>query len=163
MSITIFLSPSNFYFLTFQGSYTCPKSYGHHFPIHRNTFKRQGLVWGLPNRHLHRFGFPHQVRFLRLCGQPVDFLVWLRRLLIAFQTNSRPALKQCFQSNRYARQACENLPKVCPHKRRDLHFDSGRWLICANVCSTSAGRNRFYVYCVGRYRTSAKSASLTKI
>ena len=46
MSITIFLSPSNFYFLTFQGSYTCPKSYGHHFPVRRNTFKRQGLAWG---------------------------------------------------------------------------------------------------------------------
>ena len=59
-------------------------------------------------------------------GNLLIFLVWLRRLWIAFQTNSRPALKQCFQSNRYARQTYENLPKVCPHKRRDLHFDLGR-------------------------------------
>ena len=57
MSITIFFSPSNFYFLAFPGSYTCPKSYGHHFPVRRNTFKRQGLVWRLPNRHLHRESF----------------------------------------------------------------------------------------------------------
>ena len=26
----------------------------------------------------------------------------------------------------------ENLPKVCPHKRRDLHFDCGIWFVCAN-------------------------------
>ena len=57
MSITIFFSPSNFYFLAFPGSYTSPKSYGHHFPVRRNTFKRQGLVWRLPNRHLHRESF----------------------------------------------------------------------------------------------------------
>ena len=96
------------------------------FPVTGTNSQRQCWALELPNSHLHREGFPHQVRSLRLCGQPVDFLVWLRRLWIAFQTNSRFALKQCFQSNRYARQACENLPKVCPHKRRDLHFDAGR-------------------------------------
>ena len=65
-------------------------------------------------------------------GNLLIFLVWLRRVLIALAANSRPALKQCVTSNRPARQACENLPKVCPHKQRDLHFDSGRLSICAN-------------------------------
>ena len=41
-------------------------------------------------------------------------------------------LKQCLQSNRYARQSGENLPKVCPRKRRFLHFDYGKLSICAN-------------------------------
>ena len=41
-------------------------------------------------------------------------------------------LKQCLQSNRYARQSGENLPKVCPRKRRYLHFDYGKLSICAN-------------------------------
>ena len=96
------------------------------------TLPNGKVLLGLPNSHLHRGGFPHQVRSLRLCRQPVDFLVWLRRLLIAFQTNSRHALKQCFQSNRYARQSGENLPKVCPRKRRYPHFDYGKLSICAN-------------------------------
>ena len=70
--------------------------------------------------------FRIKCRFVRLFRQPVDFLVWLRRLWIALQTNSRPALKQCLQSNRSARQACENPPKVCRNKRTNLHFDFGR-------------------------------------
>ena len=76
--------------------------------------------------------FHIKCRFVRLFRQPVDFLVWLRRLWIAFQTNSRSALKQCFQSNRSARQACENLPKVCLNKQTNLHFNSGRYESCAN-------------------------------
>ena len=41
-------------------------------------------------------------------------------------------LKQCLQSNRYARQSGENLPKVCPRKRSYLHFDYAKLSICAN-------------------------------
>ncbi|MDY4771523.1 MAG: hypothetical protein SO267_12470, partial [Lachnospiraceae bacterium] len=43
-----------------------------------------------------------------------------------FSNKLAPALKQCFQSNRSARQNCENLPKVCRNKRTNLHFDFGR-------------------------------------
>ena len=40
----------------------------------------QGLAWGFPNSHLHREGLPYQVRYCHFHWQPVDFLVWLRRL-----------------------------------------------------------------------------------
>ena len=39
-----------------------------------------GKVWLEGLAHLHREGFLYQVRYLRFRWQPVDFLVWLRRL-----------------------------------------------------------------------------------
>ena len=60
------------------------------------------------------------------------FLLFLRRLWIALDANSHAVLKQCVASNRYARQSGENLPKVCPRKRRYPHFDYGKLSICAN-------------------------------
>ena len=76
-----------------------------------------GRVWlNVSEQPFAQGDFPHQVRSLRLYRQPVDFLVWLRRLLIAFQTNSRHALKQCFQSNRYARQT--RTTKICQRSAR---------------------------------------------
>ena len=111
--------------------------------------------------------FHIKCRFVRLFRQPVDFLVWLRRLWIAFQTNSRSALKQCFQSNRSARQTrtanhksihqrlmirCtnENLPKVCRNKRTNLPFDFGREWNCANRLFYMSGYRHLYRCCVGK-------------
>ena len=108
MSITIFFSPSNFYFLAFPGSYTCPKSYGHHFPVRRNTFKRQGF-------HVACFRsfsiWPLLVREGYHCLGMSIFLLFLRRLWIALDANSHTVLKQCVASNRYARKICENFSK----------------------------------------------------
>ena len=52
------------------------------FPVTGTDYQRQGLVWGLPNSHLHRGSFPHQVQvcplvpstcwFSCLAAPPID-------------------------------------------------------------------------------------------
>ena len=99
--------------------------------------------------------FPHQVRSLRLCRQPVDFLVCCAAYRLLFKQTRALRSNSVFKAiallarlvQRMVRCTNENLPKVCPHKRRDLHFDSGKAIVLCKWLFYMIGYRLFSTIC----------------